>query len=104
LRSRSRVRIGGLYDAVFPVLHFGSSIVSLAASGPLDPERPLDLMARHEVDNTFLPPTSLKLLRQAGAKPPPGLHLRTIMCGGEVLGEEVLHWAREHLGVTVNEI
>ncbi len=96
--------IGGLYDAVFPVLHFGSSIVSLAASGPFDPERALDLMARHEVGNTFLPPTALKLMRQAGAKPPPDLRLRTIMSGGEALGEEVLDWAREHLGVTVNEI
>src|SRR5205823_10302291 len=41
--------IGGLYDAVFPVLHFGSSIVSFAASGPFDPELALDLMARHGV-------------------------------------------------------
>src|SRR5439155_12966009 len=30
--------------------------------------------------------------------------LRTVMSGGEVLGEEMLEWAREHLGVTINEI
>ncbi|HEX6513812.1 MAG TPA: AMP-binding protein [Chloroflexota bacterium] len=96
--------IGGLYDALFPVLHFGGTIVSNAAAGPFDPERALLLMARHEVHNTFLPPTALKLMRQADIRPPLGLRLRTIMSGGEGLGEEVLDWVRQRLGVTVNEI
>ncbi len=96
--------IGGLYDCLFPVLHFGSSIVSFAASGPFDPEMALDVMARNGVRNTFLPPTALKLMRQADVKPPANLSLRTIMSGGEALGEEVLDWTRQRLGVTVNEI
>jgi acetyl-CoA synthetase len=32
------------------------------------------------------------------------LHLRTLMSGGEAVGPAVFHWARQELGVTVNEI
>jgi acetyl-CoA synthetase len=42
------------------------------------------------------------------AYPKPGAHfdlnLRSMMSGGEALGPAVFHWAREELGVTVNEI
>jgi acetyl-CoA synthetase len=96
--------IGGLFDALFPVLHHGSSIVSDGSPGPFDPERAMATMARHGVRNAFLPPTALKLMRQAGVGPPAGLELRSVMSGGESLGEEMLDWVRGRLGVTVNEI
>lgn len=96
--------IGGLMDALFPTLHHGRSILSFDAGGPFDPERALDVMARHNVRNSFLPPTALKMMRQANVSAPTKLTLRTIMSGGEALGEEMLGWVREHLGVTVNEI
>jgi acetyl-CoA synthetase len=60
-------------------------------------------MAANRVRNAFLPPTALKLMRQAET-PPPDLSLRSVMSGGETLGAEILSWARSHLGVTVNEI
>jgi acetyl-CoA synthetase len=60
-------------------------------------------MAEQDVRNVFLPPTALKMIRQA--QPDPGrVDLRTVMSGGEVLGEEMLAWGREALGVTINEI
>ena len=96
--------IGGLMDALFPALHHGRCTFSLESSGAFDPERALSRMAKYAVRNTFLPPTALKMMRQADARPPRDLRLRTIMSGGEALGEEMLDWVRERLGVTVNEI
>src|SRR5207237_434594 len=80
--------IGGLYDALFPVLWHGSSILSFEQLGPFDPERALAMVARHGVRNTFLPPTALKMMRQEGVIPPQALSLRSVMSGGETLGEE----------------
>ena len=55
-------------------------------------------MARHGVRNVFLPPTALKLMRQAGARPAaPGLRLRSVGSGGETLGGELLDWGRATL-------
>ncbi|OLC23281.1 MAG: AMP-dependent synthetase [Chloroflexi bacterium 13_1_40CM_3_65_12] len=96
--------IGGLMDALFPALHHGRCTFSLESSGAFDPERALSRMAKHAVRNTFLPPTALKMMRQGDARPARDLRLRTIMSGGEALGEEMLDWVRERLGVTVNEI
>ncbi len=96
--------IGGLMDALFPALHHGRCTFSMESAGPFDPERALDSMAKYAVRNTFLPPTALKMMRQADARRPRDCRLRTIMSGGEALGEEMLSWVRERLGVTVNEI
>jgi acetyl-CoA synthetase len=97
--------IGGLYDALFPVLQHGKCILSFAAGGKFDPERALTMMARYGVRNAFIPPTALKMLRQHGsAAMYRDVSLRTIMSGGESLGEEMLAWTRESFGVTVNEI
>jgi acetyl-CoA synthetase len=94
--------IGGLMDALLPAWYHGQPVVAAARQG-FDPEWALQLMADEGVRNAFLPPTALKLMRQSGA-PIPGVRLRTIMCGGEPLGEAVLRWTQEHLGVVVNEI
>jgi acetyl-CoA synthetase len=94
--------IGGLINALLSTLYNGRPIVA-APRERFDPEWAAALITRHGVRNTFLPPTALKLMRQAGVDLPRGT-LRTVMSGGEVLGEEMLTWSREHLGVTVNEI
>jgi acetyl-CoA synthetase len=69
-----------------------------------DPEEAFSLMARHGVRNVFLPPTALKLMRQA---PNPRQRfpftLRTVGSGGKTLGGDLIDWGREHLGVTINE-
>lgn len=94
--------IGGLMDALMPAWYHGRTVVG-AARGGFDPEWGLDLIARQRVTCSFLPPTALKMMRQAGVVRR-GLPLRAVMSGGEPLGEEMLDWSKEHLGVTVNEI
>ena len=83
---------GGLLNNLLPALHFGVPIVARRFE-KFDPEAALDLMARHEVRNTFVPPTALRILRTV---PRPreryDLHLRTIASGGEALGEETFVW------------
>jgi acetyl-CoA synthetase len=96
--------IGGLMDALFPALHHGRCTFSMESSGAFDPERALSRMSRYAVRNTFLSPTALKIMRQGDAQPPGDFRLRTIMSGGEALGEEMLDWVRGRFGVTVNEI
>ena len=93
--------VGGLLDVLLPAWHHGISVVAHRAR-KFDPHEAVDLMARHQVRNTFLPPTALKLMRMADVHPPkPGL--RSIGSGGETLGGELLDWATETFGVTPNE-
>jgi acetyl-CoA synthetase len=94
--------IGGLMDALMPAWYHGRPIVA-AAREKFDPEWALALMADQHVTSTFLPPTALKLTRRAEADASK-VRLRSLMCGGEPLGEEILAWARETLGITINEI
>jgi acetyl-CoA synthetase len=94
--------IGGLYDVLFPAWHWGLPVLAHRSSR-FDPERALDLMARHAVRNVFLPPTALKLIRRSGSLIPRDLRLRSVGSGGETLGAELLEWGRQNLGVTINE-
>lgn len=95
--------IGGLVNALLCTWLHGRPMVAAARRGPFDPEWAAALMLEQRVRNAFLPPTALKMMRNAGVRIPAGT-LRTVMSGGEVLGEETLAWGREHLGVTINEI
>jgi acetyl-CoA synthetase len=93
--------IGGLLDVLLPSLHHGVPVVAYRAC-KFDPDEALSLMERLEVRNAFLPPTALKLMRQAV---PRGRRaaLRSIGSGGETLGEELLEWGRSVFGITINE-
>jgi acetyl-CoA synthetase len=66
-----------------------------------DPERAVALMRDLGVRNAFLPPTALKLMRQAGVTAVPGL--RTVASAGEPLGAGLLDWGRGVFGRDVNE-
>jgi acetyl-CoA synthetase len=94
--------IGGLIDVLLPSWHHGVAVVAYRAR-KFDPEESFRLMAEHGVRNVFLPPTALKLMRQAGLGPRRGLALRTVASGGETLGGELLDWGRATFGVTINE-
>lgn len=92
--------IGGLLDVLFPSLACGVPVV--ASTVKFSPELVRRLVEELGVRNAFLPPTALKQLRASGLslgdrRP------RTVTSGGEALGEELQAWAREHLGVHVNE-
>ncbi|MFG1374540.1 AMP-binding protein [Xanthobacter oligotrophicus] len=94
--------IGGLFDVLFPSLYLGVPVLAHRAK-KFDPDAAMDLMARHQVRNVFLPPTALKLLRQADVRHD-GLKLRSLLTGGETLGAELGAFVQERLGVEAREI
>jgi acetyl-CoA synthetase len=94
--------IGGLFDVLFPAWHHGVPVVARRFA-KFDPHEAFALMARHDVRNAFLPPTALKLMRQAGAPAGHGARPRSIGSGGETLGAELLDWGRATFGLTINE-
>ncbi len=95
--------IGGLLDVLLPSLWFGVPVVAGRAAR-FEPEAALAFMARHGVRNVFMPPTALRLLRRADARPlEAGVRLRSIGTGGERLGEETRLWAEAAFGCAVNE-
>lgn len=95
---------GGLFDALLPTWHFGMPL--LGTRGRFDPERAFWLMEKYGVRNAFLFPTALKLMMKEVPHPRRrfDLDLRTMMSGGEAVGETLMTWVREELGVTINEI
>ena len=95
---------GGLFDALLPTLHYGMPI--LAYRGRFDPDRACWLMAKYGVRNAFLFPTALKMiLKEVGnVRARHDVRLRSLMSGGEAVGDAVADWARRELDVTINEI
>ncbi len=95
---------GGLFDALLPAWYFGMPM--LGYRGRFDAERAYQLLDRYGVRNTFLFPTALKLMMKAVPEPKAryALALRSVMSAGEAVGVTVIEWAREQLGVTINEM
>ncbi|MBB1034242.1 AMP-binding protein [Dietzia sp. CQ4] len=92
---------GGLLDVLLPSLYSGVPVVA-SARRP-SPETVEHILRRHGVTCSFLPPTILKMMR-ASEVDYSHTGLRAAFSGGEALGEAVAEWAREALGVQVNEI
>lgn len=95
--------IGGLMNCLMASWYHGVPVLAHREQ-KYDPEKAIHLMARHQVRNSFMPPTALKLMRQID-KPAKqyGVNLRTVACAGEPMGKELLEWGREALGITLNE-
>jgi acetyl-CoA synthetase len=92
---------GGLLNALLPSLYHGVPVV-FGPFRPFDPDEAFALMAGAGVRNAFLPPTALKMMR--GSDPARfDLKLRSIGAAGESLGREAFLWARETLGLPVDE-
>jgi acetyl-CoA synthetase len=95
--------IGGLFDVLLPAWHHGVPVLACRFA-KFDAAAAYDLMSRHGVTHTFLPPTALKMLRSAenpSTRWP--LKLVSVASGGESLGLELIEWGRKNLGLTINE-
>ncbi len=92
--------MGGLMNVLLPGLCLGVPVVA-GRAGRFDPEAAVRLMAEESVRNAFLPPTALKLMRQAEVKPVAGL--RSVASAGEAMGAGLLDWGREVFGRAINE-
>jgi acetyl-CoA synthetase len=95
---------GGLMDALLPSWLFGMPI--LGYRGRFDAEKAYYLIDKYGVRNSFLFPTALKLMMKAVPEPRKkyDFRLRSVMSAGESVGVTVFEWAKEHLGVTINEM
>jgi acetyl-CoA synthetase len=94
---------GGLLNVLLPGLQAGVPVVAKKFER-FDPDEAFRLMADLKVRNAFIPPTALRMLRTvANPRSRFALDLRTIGSGGEALGAETFAWAREALGIAVNE-
>jgi acetyl-CoA synthetase len=94
--------IGGLINALFCFWYHGVPLVGHRAR-KFEPDAAMAMMADHGIRNVFLPPTALKLMRQAGVKHS-GVRLRSIFTGGESLGGELLDWVRATFGIDAHEV
>jgi acetyl-CoA synthetase len=95
---------GGLFDALLPSWYFGIPV--LGYRGKFDAEKAYHLLDKYRIRNAFLFPTALKLMLKAVPEPKTryALALRSVMSAGESVGVSVIDWAREQLGVTINEM
>ncbi|MDP2119615.1 MAG: AMP-binding protein [Hoeflea sp.] len=94
---------GGLLNVLLPGLLLGVPVVSSQAQ-KFDPELAYRIMAEMDVRNAFIPPTALRIMRTvADPLSRHRLDLRTIGSGGEALGRETYEWAKNVLGLTINE-
>src|SRR5262249_14734917 len=87
--------IGGLINCLFCFWYHGIPMVGHRAR-KFEPQAAMELMASLGITNVFLPPTALKLMRQANVKHP-GVKLRSIFTGGESLGGQLPACLRETL-------
>ncbi len=93
--------IGGLMDLAMPCLYHGVPLVSHRMR-KFEPEAAFRLIGEHRVRTLFLPPTALKLMRQA--RVPGDVDIRSVGSGGESLGADLHEWAAEALSAPINEI
>jgi len=95
--------LAGLMDVLMPSWFHGVPVLAFRSIG-FDPEQAYRMMAKHRVRNTLLVPTMLRLMRHV---PQPrarfDLALRSLVSGGETVGQELIEWAGATLGVRINE-
>lgn len=95
--------MGGLFDVLFPAMYWGVPVLAFRTK-KFDPEEAFQMIERFGVQNAFIPPTALRLMRTVRS---PGSHrelpLKTIASGGESLGAETYEWAHREIGADINE-
>ncbi|WP_440770475.1 acyl-CoA synthetase [Natronorubrum sp. DTA28] len=93
-----------LGGTLFAAWHHGCTIVGWPRDG-FDPEAAYDLMARHDVDKAFMPPTALRMLMSVDDPEDQfDLSLETFASAGEPLTSEVVDWVGETFAnVSIND-
>ncbi|MEO1102662.1 MAG: AMP-binding protein [Pseudomonadota bacterium] len=89
---------GGLLNVLLPGLAMGVPVVAQRETR-FDPQEALDWAAEAGVRNAFIPPTALRMMRDANPK----VSLRSVGSGGEQLGAATFEWGLSRLGITINE-
>ncbi len=92
--------IGGLLDVLLPALHHGVPVVACRFR-KFTAKAAFDLIRNHGIQNAFLPPTALKLMRLD--TPDTLVPMRSVASGGETLGKELIAWGQQVFGTTINE-
>ena len=91
--------IGGLFDVLMPGLALGVPVVA-SKMQKFSPKDSLEVIFKGKVRNIFFPPTALRILKASDVKIN---NLRSVACGGEPLGAEMLEWGKKNLKTTINE-
>jgi len=95
---------GGLLNVLLPSLYFGVPVVAHKFE-KFTAEQAWKLLAQLPIRNVFIPPTALKMMRAVSAGPyRDKILLRTVFSGGEAVGEQLQVWAKEELGLHINEV
>lgn len=96
--------LAGMMNILLPAWFYGKPVLAFRASS-FDPEQALAMMIKHNVRNTLLTPTMLKLLRQIpGLATRSRLPLRTIVSGSEAVGTELMNWTKQTLGLDIHVV
>lgn len=94
----------GLFGVLLPTWHFGMPL--LAYNGSFDAGNSFALIEKYGVRNCFFTPSALQRMRKAMPEPRliHDLDLRSLATGGEAVDEGLARWAREKLGVAINQV
>lgn len=94
--------LAGFMNILMPAWFYGKPVLAFRATS-FDPEQALAMMTKHQVRNSLLTPTMLKMMRQV-PRLPDRLALRSVVSGSEAVGGELVSWAQEALKVNVNVV
>jgi len=83
--------IGALGNVVFPPWHYGQTVVC-HKTGRFDPTETYRVFEDCGVTNAFIPPTALRMMRDAERPDEFDLSLDVVVAGGEALTPELREW------------
>lgn len=95
---------GGLLLGLLVPLAYGMTVVAFRDIR-FDPERTVHVMRGTGVSVGLFPPTALRALHRSGAltgRAMRALRLRCLITGAEAVEPELVGWAREELGLSIN--
>ena len=98
--------VAGSFTALYPTLNNGLSVVNYERTGRFDPDEAFRVISEHGVTVIFAIASALRIMMENVEHPSKKYdlsELRSIAVGGETMGQDLLEWGREELGVELNE-